>query len=78
MPVPPPTAGALVRRTLRRQRRSMAGADRDGCPTRGDQTVTADEILVMEAGRVVERGSHDELVGAGGRYAELWAAWSAG
>lgn len=42
------------------------------------QAVTADEILVMEAGRVVERGSHEDLVAAGGRYAELWAAWSAG
>lgn len=42
------------------------------------QAVTADEILVMEAGRVVERGSHEVLVAAGGRYAELWAAWSAG
>jgi ATP-binding cassette, subfamily C, bacterial len=25
----------------------------------------------------VEAGAHDELVGAGGRYAALWAAWSA-
>ena len=32
----------------------------------------ADEILVLEDGRLVERGSHDELVGHGGRYAELW------
>jgi thiol reductant ABC exporter CydC subunit len=31
-----------------------------------------DEILVMDAGRVVERGGHDELLGRGGRYAELW------
>jgi ABC-type multidrug transport system fused ATPase/permease subunit len=40
------------------------------------QAVSADEIVVMDAGRVVERGSHAELVAAGGRYAELWAAWS--
>jgi ABC-type multidrug transport system fused ATPase/permease subunit len=32
----------------------------------------ADVILVIEAGRIVERGSHDELLAAGGRYAELY------
>ena len=32
----------------------------------------ADAILVVEAGRVVERGTHLQLLGAGGRYAELY------
>ncbi len=32
----------------------------------------ADEILVVEAGRIVERGNHDDLLAAGGRYAELY------
>ncbi|MCD2099109.1 ABC transporter ATP-binding protein [Rhodococcus rhodochrous] len=32
----------------------------------------ADEILVVEAGRIVERGNHDDLLAAGGPYAELY------
>ncbi|MDG3010508.1 ABC transporter ATP-binding protein [Rhodococcus sp. D2-41] len=32
----------------------------------------ADQILVVEAGRVVERGTHDELLAAGGRYEQLY------
>ncbi len=33
----------------------------------------ADEILVMEGGRIVERGHHRALLAAGGAYARLWA-----
>ena len=33
----------------------------------------ADQILVLDHGAIVERGAHDELVAAGGRYAELVA-----
>jgi ABC-type multidrug transport system fused ATPase/permease subunit len=32
----------------------------------------ADLILVVENGRVVERGDHCQLMAAGGRYAELY------
>jgi ATP-binding cassette subfamily B protein len=32
----------------------------------------ADEILVLDDGRIIERGSHDELVRHGGLYAELY------
>src|SRR5205085_1239085 len=32
----------------------------------------ADQILVMDAGRIVERGSHGELIAADGQYAQLW------
>ncbi len=34
--------------------------------------VEADEIAVLEAGRVVERGSHAALLAQGGRYAAMW------
>ncbi len=33
----------------------------------------ADEICVLDGGRITERGSHDELVTAGGLYAEMFA-----
>jgi len=35
--------------------------------------MNADEILVMEGGRIVERGPHQALLEAGGRYAQMWA-----
>jgi ABC-type multidrug transport system fused ATPase/permease subunit len=35
----------------------------------------ADRVAVVEDGRIVELGSHDELVKAGGPYAALWRSW---
>jgi putative ABC transport system ATP-binding protein len=55
--------------------------------TRGRTSVTiahrlstaesADEVLVFDAGRIVERGRHEDLVAAGGVYSRLHAAWAA-
>jgi ABC-type transport system involved in Fe-S cluster assembly fused permease/ATPase subunit len=35
--------------------------------------VDAHEILVMEAGRIIERGTHQQLLARRGRYADMWA-----
>ena len=40
------------------------------------QAVTANRMVVMDKGRVVEVGRHDDLVRADGPYARLWSAWT--
>lgn len=37
-----------------------------------------DRLIVLDQGKIVEQGTHDELVAAGGLYAELWARQSGG
>jgi ATP-binding cassette subfamily B protein len=39
--------------------------------------VDADRIVVLEAGRIAEEGTHDELLRRGGRYASMWARQAA-
>jgi ATP-binding cassette subfamily C protein len=40
------------------------------------QAVTADRVVVLENGRVVQNGPHDALIAESGPYAVLWQAWS--
>ena len=40
--------------------------------------VDAHEIVVLQAGRVVERGPHADLLALGGRYAEMWRLQQSG
>ncbi|WP_179079119.1 hypothetical protein [Streptomyces rectiverticillatus] len=40
-----------------------------------DSVREADRIAVMDRGRIVELGSHEELLAAEGAYAALWHAW---
>ncbi len=37
--------------------------------------VRAQRIVVMDSGRIIEQGTHADLVVADGMYASLWNAW---
>ena len=69
-----PTEAALFERYVGASRRS---AERSGAVTlfvshRFSTVRAADLIVVLHEGRVVEQGSHDDLIASGGRYAELF------
>lgn len=61
---------AAVQATLER-----VGRDRTvvAVTHRLSQAVEADQIFMLDRGRLVEHGTHDELVAAGGAYAHMWA-----
>ena len=60
---------ALIQEGLRRLR---AGRTTFVIAHRLSTIRSADQILVVEAGRILERGTHDELISLGGRYRQLY------
>ncbi|MEW2516821.1 ABC transporter ATP-binding protein [Actinacidiphila alni] len=71
-------AGSEGARTLEAAARTvLAGRTALVVAHRLGQAAAADRVVVLEDGRIVEEGPHDDLVAAGGHYAELWSAWSA-
>lgn len=62
-------AEALLREAIDKV---LAGRTRLVIAHRLSTIVGADEVLVLEGGRIVERGDHQTLMGAGGRYEQLY------
>jgi ATP-binding cassette subfamily C protein len=72
-------AGSAGARVLERATdAALAGRTAVVIAHRLTQAAAADRVVVLEKGRIVESGSHAALVAAGGSYAALWRAWSAG
>jgi ATP-binding cassette subfamily C protein len=70
-------AGSAGARLLERSAtQALAGRTAIIVAHRLTQAATADRIVVMESGRVAEQGTHAELLGLSGLYAQLWKAWS--
>ncbi len=61
---------AAIQQTLKR---AMAGRTTLIVAHRLSTIAGADQIIVLKAGRVMERGTHADLLAQGGEYAQLWA-----
>ena len=70
-------AGSAGARTLEAAaRQALAGRTALVVAHRLTQAADADAVLLLDGGKVVESGTHPELLAAGGPYAALWAAWA--
>jgi ATP-binding cassette subfamily C protein len=68
-------AGLRVAGALEWSARSRTGSTRTALVAhRLSQAQASDRIAVLDGGRVVEQGTHAELLRGCGRYAALWAA----
>ncbi|MHA3022900.1 ABC transporter ATP-binding protein [Mycobacterium sp. BMJ-28] len=71
-------AGSLGARDLERAAAAVtAGRTTLVVAHRLTQAASADRIVVMAHGNIIEEGTHAELISAQGRYAQLWRAWAA-
>ena len=66
---------ATERRTSEALRRVSAGRTTVTVAHRLSTAEAAESILVFDSGRIVERGTHSELVASGGVYAKLHQSW---